>query len=70
MSARDATRIDFAFDTYIKGSVKYCEQSKRFGSSSIDINDVARKTLIPISIEAWVSVKNREGPPPSQEVYH
>ena len=56
-----ADRIDFIFDTYIKGSVKDCERSRRSESLPIDMNDINRETLIPASIKAfWASVTNKE----------
>ena len=56
----NSTRIDFIFDTYIEGSVKGSERSRRCGCSPIDLYVIATETQLPVTMDAfWASSANK-----------
>ena len=57
----NANEIHFVFDSYMEGSVKDSERSRRYQNIPIDINMMTNDTPLPVDISSfWVSSKNKE----------
>ena len=55
-----ASRIDFVFDTYVDGSVKDSERSRRCTTQAIEILNLNEETLLPIDMNTfWPSSSNK-----------
>jgi hypothetical protein len=48
-----ASRIDFVFDTYVDGSVKDSERSRRCTTQAIEILNLNEETLLPIDMNTF-----------------
>ncbi len=56
-----ACHIDMVFDTYIQGSVKDSERSRRCKANSIEVNNIAHDTLLPVEMTTfWSSLNNKD----------
>jgi hypothetical protein len=57
----NAHRIDFVFDTYLKGSVKDSERVRRCEEKPIEINNLTRDTPLPVDMATfWSSTTNKQ----------
>lgn len=58
--SRNSKRVDFIFDTYIEGSVKDSERTRRCSSSPIDLYGIGTGTQLPVTMDAfWASSANK-----------
>lgn len=57
---RGSDRIDLVFDTYVEGSVKESERTRRSSCRPIDLNAINSETKLPVSMDAfWASPTNK-----------
>ena len=55
-----SNRIDFVFDSYVKGSIKDNKRARRSCCKPIDLNVIAAETYLPVSMDAfWASPANK-----------
>ena len=53
--------IDFVFDTYMDGSVKDSERTRRCSCSPINLNEVNAETQLPVIMDNfWASATNKD----------